>query len=304
MNRENIRKLEEIINRTGNYNSVEDIIEKYKNLPNCITLKRNDLYDIFKTYHHHEVYEIIYIVNGKIDFYIEEKKYELEDGDMILVSPNMLHKLVFTEGEVCERYIMNFNHKYISHFSSQKTDLLNIYELINKNGMHKISFFSEKRKIIEKHFKEMEKIQFSDEYGSDLRHNINFIEFMLLINRLYMNLPEENLIQKNINDPYITKTIEYINQNIDKKIQLKDIAEYLSLSISRISHLFKDVTGISIMNYIVKKRLVLAKELLKNGEHIKTVYLKCGFSDEASFFRYFKQEYKTTPKKYSASLRV
>jgi AraC-like DNA-binding protein len=118
-----------------------------------------------------------------------------------------------------------------------------------------------------------------------------------------MNLPEEDLIQKNINDPYVTKIIEYINNHIHEKIKLEDIAYHLSLSVSRVSHLFKNVTGTSIMNYIIKKRLVLAKELLKNGEHIKTVYYKCGFPDESSFFKYFKQEYNITPKKYISSLQ-
>ena len=164
--------------------------------------------------------------------------------------------------------------------------------------MHKISFFPEKRKRLEKYFERMERYQFSNEFGSDLSFTVNFIEFMLLINRVYMNLPEEDLIQKNINNPYIVKTIEYINEHISEKIELKDIANHLSLSISRISHLFKNTTGLSIVNYIIKKRLILAKELLKNGEHIKVVYQKCGFPDEASFFRYFKQEFNITPKKF------
>ena len=304
MNIENIKELEEIINKTGNYKSIDDLIANYTKMPNCIALKRNDLYEVFKSYHHHDLYEIIYIIKGNIDFFIEEKKYELTDGDMVLVAPNLLHKLVFTNKSECQRVIVNFTEEYTKQFLSDKTDVLNIFNLIHEKGMHKISFYPEKRKRLEKNFEEMEKYQFSDEFGSDLRFNINFAEFMLLVNRLYMNLPEEDLIQKNINDPYVTKTIEYINEHISEKIQLNDIANYLSLSVSRISHLFKDITGMSIMNYIIKKRLVLSKELLKNGEHIKTVYLKCGFPDEASFFRYFKQEYKITPKKYVLNARI
>ena len=304
MNIENIKELEEIINKTGNYKSIDDLIANYTKMPNCIALKRNDLYEVFKSYHHHDLYEIIYIIKGNIDFFIEEKKYELTDGDMVLVAPNLLHKLVFTNKSECQRVIVNFTEEYTKQFLSDKTDVLNIFNLIHEKGMHKISFYPEKRKRLEKNFEEMEKYQFSDEFGSDLRFNINFAEFMLLVNRLYMNLPEEDLIQKNINDPYVTKTIEYINEHISEKIQLNDIANYLSLSVSRISHLFKDITGMSIMDYIIKKRLVLSKELLKNGEHIKTVYLKCGFPDEASFFRYFKQEYKITPKKYVLNARI
>ena len=304
MNIENIKEIEKIINKTGNYKSVAELIENVKFKPQCFTMKRNDLYEIFKSYHHHDIYEIIYIIKGNVDFFVEEKKYELTDGDMILVHPNLLHKLVFANKSECQRVIVNFTSAYAEKFNSHDTNILNIFDLINERGMYKISFYPEKRKRLVKYFEEMEKHQFSNEFGSDLLYNINFAEFMLLINKVYMNLPEEDLIQKNINNPYVTKIIEYINQHIDKKIQLQDIANHLSLSVSRISHIFKNVTGLSIMNYIIKKRLVLAKELLKNGEHIKTVYLKCGFPDEASFFRYFKQEYKTTPKKYALSVKI
>lgn len=301
---ENIKELEQIINKTGDYNSVLPLIENTNKFFECIAVKRSDLYNIFKTYHHHDLYEIIYIVKGKIQFYIEEKKYELSDGDMILVSPNLLHKLVFTEESECERIIINFTENYAKSFQTERTNILEIFSLIDKKGMHKISFYPEKRKRLEMYFKEMAKNQFSSVFGADLSFNINFLEFMLLVNKVYMNLNEGELIYKNINDPYITKAIEYINKNIEKRIQLSDIANHLSLSVSRISHLFKETTGLSIMNYIIKKRLVLAQKLLKNGVHIKDVYCQCGFPDEASFFRYFKQEYNTTPKKFAQNARI
>ena len=221
---------------------------------------------------------------------------------MVLISPNLLHKLVFTNCNECRRFILNFTEEYCKNISTKNTDVLNVFKLINKQGMHKISFFPEKRKRIEQTFEIMKNNCFSDKYGADLRFTLGFAEIMLLINRVYINLPEEDLIQKNVNDPYVIRIIEYINNHISEKIQLEDIAQHLSLSISRISHLFKNITGISIFNYIIKKRLVMSKELLKAGETIKNVYYKCGFPDEASFFRHFKQEFNITPKKYIHSI--
>ena len=304
MNIENMKEIEEIINKTGDFNSVLQLANNYKNFPQCMVSKRNDLYEIFKTYHHHDIYELIYIVKGNVSFFIEEKKYEITSGDMILVPPNSLHKLLFSNKHECKRVVINFTEEYIKSFKSDKTDLLNVFNLINEKGMHKISFYPDKQKRLERYFTDMEKTQFSDNFGDDLIFKVNFVEFMLLVNRIYMNLNEEELINKNINDPYITKAIEFINNNIDRKIQLIDVANHLSLSVSRITHLFKDITGLSIMNYIIKKRLVLAQNLLKNGVHIKDVYLQCGFPDEASFFRYFKQEFNITPKKYAMNTHI
>lgn len=299
-------EIEKIVNKTGNYLDIDKILHSFKkniNIPGCFLMYRYDLYETFQTYHHHDIYEIIYVIDGEIDFFIEEKKYELTNGDMALIAPNLLHKLVYNNCDKCKRVIINFTEEYCEKFSSNKTDILNIFKLIKETGMHKISFFPEKRKIIERDFEIMKNNLFSNEFGADLRFNIGFADVMLLTNRIYMNLPEEDLIQKNINDPYITKIIEYINKHISEKIQLNDIANSISLSVSRMSHLFKNVTGMSIMNYIIKKRLTLSKELLKNSEQIKEIYRKCGFPDEASFFRFFKKEFGLTPKKYLLTLK-
>ena len=50
--------------------------------------------------------------------------------------------------------------------------------------------------------------------------------------------------------------------------------------------------------YTNKKRLILAKELIRNGEHLNVVYGLCGFQDNTSFFRAFRKEYDMTPKSY------
>ena len=298
---EKLKEIQKLIDEKGDYELVAQTMDLSEIIPGCVVVSRSDLYEVFKNYHHHECYEIIYVIDGKISFFVEEKKYELTNGDMVFVAPNLLHKLIFEKQLECKRVIINFVDEYVKKYTTKNTEILNIFKLINEKGMHKVSFFPEKRKRLEKLFELMEKLNFSEKFGDDLRFDISFAEMMLLVNKVYMNLPEEDLIQKNINDPYVIKIMEFINKNIEKKILLNDIAEHLSLSISRISHLFKSVTGISIMSYIIKKRLATAKELLKNGEHIKSVYIKCGFPDEASFFRYFKQEYNITPKKYALS---
>ena len=297
----NVEEIQELLNITGNYQAVYEYLGINRNVsktPACFIIKRQDLYEVFKTYHHHDIYEIIYVKKGDIDFYIEEKKYQLTDGDLLLIPPNVLHKLVFTKGNECKRYIINFTKEYCNKFLTTNTNILTIFNLITEKGMHKISLFPEKRKKFETIFESMSENCFSNEYGDDLKFAINFAEIMLTTNRIYMNLPEKDLIQENINDPYVTKIIEYINEHISEKITLDDIASNLSLSISRISHLFKNLTGTSIVNYIIKKRLVMSKELLKSGETIKKTCYKCGFPDETSFFKYFKQEFNITPKKY------
>ena len=107
------------------------------------------------------------------------------------------------------------------------------------------------------------------------------------------------------------KTIEEAEKDIltisdlnGKKILIKDLASRLSLSESRLSHLFKQETGISIHKFLIKKRLMYAKNFIRSGEHINVVYALVGFNDNTSFFRAFKKEFNTTPKKYLANYKM
>lgn len=57
------------------------------------------------------------------------------------------------------------------------------------------------------------------------------------------------------------------------------------------------------MQYLTKKRLVLAKNLLRKGIPIHNIYQECGFQDYTSFFRTFKKEYGITPKLFLAQYK-
>ena len=120
---------------------------------------------------------------------------------------------------------------------------------------------------------------------------------MIIISRTFFNSKDsyDHYSSYNIS---IIKATEYIEDNLHNKLHISDIANYANLSTSRLQHIFKEEIGISLIKYINKKRLVKAKELLRNGENAINIYQKCGFQDYTSFFRAFRKEYDMTPKSY------
>ena len=143
----------------------------------------------------------------------------------------------------------------------------------------------------------MVELQFSKEYGDDLAFNLRFCQAMLMINKEVLNSRDENNLVFTTNK-VVSDVVEYINENYNKPILLSNISNKFSLSESRLSHLFKQETGMSIHKFLMKKRLMHSKTFIRNGEHINVVYALVGFNDNTSFFRAFKKEYNITPKKY------
>ena len=101
--------------------------------------------------------------------------------------------------------------------------------------------------------------------------------------------------------PQIYKCIQYINNNLDKKISIDDITNNLTISKSRIQHLFKDVMGYSISDYIIKQKMMAAQKFLLWDKTPFEVAHMLGYDYYSTFFTAFKKFFGYTPmdvKKY------
>lgn len=109
---------------------------------------------------------------------------------------------------------------------------------------------------------------------------------------------KETRTSKNISKP-IHMAVEYIYSNIHKRITLEDLSEYVSLSPSHLSRVFKKEIGMTVGDYIRIRKLERAKNLLKysNFSYIEiSNYL--AYDSQSHFIKTFKAYEGITPKKY------
>lgn len=90
--------------------------------------------------------------------------------------------------------------------------------------------------------------------------------------------------------------IEYINSHISGNIKIDDICSAVHISKYHFCREFKKITGQTLMEYILKTRIVLAKNMLSKEKHsIREISESCGFSSVSYFCRVFKNESGMTP---------
>jgi len=93
--------------------------------------------------------------------------------------------------------------------------------------------------------------------------------------------------------------IEYIDDNLEKAISLPDLARVAQISLYHFVRLFKQSTGLSPHQYVLKKRIEHAKSLLQTaGMPIAEIALRSGFGSQSSFTRAFQRLTCSTPKTY------
>lgn len=125
----------------------------------------------FKTVemHSHDFFEVYCFLRGSASYIIEECKYTLLPGDILLIPQGKLHQLDIKDStETYERYVLWINSKYIKKISSQKTDLRTCFECALKSK----SFLIRNGAISQKIRRLLESITLSkeDAFGTDVEN--------------------------------------------------------------------------------------------------------------------------------------
>jgi AraC-like DNA-binding protein len=99
-------------------------------------------------------------------------------------------------------------------------------------------------------------------------------------------------------DHRIRKIINYVESLDEKKVSIKTLTNLVNLSESRLSHLFKNQTGIPVRRYILWVRLMGALKSIVSGQSMTNAALSAGFSDSAHFNRTFRNMFGVFPSTY------
>jgi AraC family transcriptional regulator of arabinose operon len=98
-------------------------------------------------------------------------------------------------------------------------------------------------------------------------------------------------------DPRIRRVLQAVGEGESHSIE--ELARMVNLSSSRLSHLFKTQTGLSLQNVINRRRLEIAVELLRNTSMpVKEVSYRAGYRHASSFVRAFRNEFGASPSSY------
>ena len=146
----------------------------------------------------------------------------------------------------------------------------------------------------------MSKARQSREMGSQALASAYLTEFLVYVSRAYYDAPDsvKNDITEN---EKINQVIIYNNENLTEELSLDQLASGFYISKYYLSRQFKQFTGLSLYQYIMKKRLISARNMLKAGSPVMDACLCCGFSDYSNFLKAFKREFGQNPSKYSRS---
>ena len=129
-------------------------------------------------------------------------------------------------------------------------------------------------------------------------HDGNLImlgDYMTLVQKLSMERYSKSIRQ----------TVAFILNNLSSELNLTVLASLSNLSPTYLASLFKKETGVTIIQYILQKRMQLAANLLINsGMQIQEIALYLGYQDTSYFSRVFRKEMGMSPQEYRKTQKI
>ncbi len=247
--------------------------------------------------HHHDYFEVYFLLGGTVSFQVEGKLFLLEPGDLLLINPQELHQAKVGSDAVYERYVLWINRNYLIQLGENQADLAECFDQQIPGHTNLLRPDKMQRAVLQELLKKINDEFYSESSDSNLYAQGLLLQFMVEVNRLTRTSTQT---QKKVEEPdLITRVLAYIGAHYQETLTLEQIAAEFYVSKYYLAHEFSRRVGTSVYRYITFRRLMLAKELIATGMTPGTVYQNCGFGDYANFYRAFKAEYGISPKEFA-----
>ena len=261
-----------------------------------------DKKDIKFEYHHHDFSKIVILIDCDLNYYIEGKAYILKPWDILFVNKNEIHKPVVNPNKYYERIVIWLNPDFMAKYAQGNNNLLKCFEVAIKNNYNLLRLNMKSIDIIKNLIQDIQNCNNSNEFGSEILKESLFVQLMVLMNRLFLNSDKNRDIEDIQYDKTIEGVLNYINSNLENDLSIDTIASEFFISKYYLMRKFKNQIGSSIHNYVVQKRLILARSLISDGLSMSSVCSRCGFNDYSSFVRAFKKVYGVSPSNYNPTI--
>lgn len=261
----------------------------------------------YRTPHLHLDYEIAYVMTGQLHLiYDDEKTYTLNPGDIMCINPYQVHE--FKTDENVRLLFLQINPDYFKGIYPQiqnlEFDLPCIDNPFDTLREQKIDFSEEYKLSYTRAYTyifELARVYMEQKPDYELKCagllNMFFYEILQLVP--HSNVSHEETVYAHNKATRMRRIADYIERHIDEKILLSDIAESEELTLTYLSHFFKDNFHMSFQEYLSRLRCEKARSLLLTTNlSLLDISISCGFSDPKYFKTGFIKQYGHAPKEY------
>lgn len=252
------------------------------------------------TFHYHNFYEIIYVLEGEYSSMLENQTYHVKKGDFLLIDCNVMHKYHFVEKkhDSSRRIILWVTRELLQTLSGGGMDLGACFRGQSSCAYHFPIYYEE---MLRGYLLKLVMEELPDVPSPEARQVLDrgyltlFFGYLnvLCLRREY-GFSQENMVFH----PMVEQVADYIERHIREGITVEELARQVHMSKYHFLRKFKEQTGVTVHHFVLNKRLIRAGEELQRGKSLTEAWQNSGFTDYSSFLRNFKKAFGVSPGKY------
>lgn len=245
--------------------------------------------------HSHNYYEFYFFLEGNVEMLIDKHSYALQYGDVILIPPGVSHKVTVKNMETpYRRFVFWISKEYSRRLEQHSEDFVYLQKYAQQQKKYVFHNDRVTANGVQSRILRLLEEQREDRFGSQALIELCVNELILSLNRLVYE--REHAPTSSNTDTLYYNVLSYIERNLDADLSLDALAREFYVSKFHIAHLFKNQLGISVHQFITKKRLDACRTAIQGGESVTRAYRMFGFGDYSCFYRAFKKEYGISPR--------
>jgi len=239
--------------------------------------------------HTHRAYEIIMVLEGELNYFVDNRAYHLPPNSIICITANIIHQNISLNNQLYRAVMIRFSKDFIQTHSDGAEKSNFFYSFYHKTRALRLTVeqAEEARELCVSMFNEF------NAKDAEYLHYCHSLLVQLLIKLkriILMDYESSRVDYPNFLHMKVSKIASYINSHYKETILLTDMAKEFSISEYYLSRNFKTVTGFSFNEYLNTTRINMAKKLLKEtGLNVTRIAEEVGFSTITHFGRTFKK---------------
>lgn len=252
------------------------------------------------TFHYHDFYEIIYVLEGEYSSMLETQTYHMKKGDFLLIDQNVMHKYHYVEKkhDSSKRIILWVTQGMLAELSGGDMDLSACFRGNGPCAYHFPIYYEEMLQGYLLKLAMTELVEAKQPGAKEVLDRGYLTLFFAYLNilcggREYL-FAQEELVEH----PLVEQVSDYVDRHMEEQISLDCLAGQVHMSKYHFLRKFKELTGMTVHSFVVNKRLIKACEALRGGVSVTESWQLTGFSDYTSYLRNFRGNYGISPGKY------
>lgn len=249
--------------------------------------------------HYHNFYEVQFYLSeaenetiGEIT--INGRRRELTTGCLVLINMFDVHQLRITTTQPYVRYCLSFDSSLLLFACSENTNLFNIFSHSGE-PRYSMPLSNDEIDTFVGIYQRRETMALT--HGQDIMEKAMILELFAHIYDVFYDGQEIGSAESKGLET-VTRLLAYIDSHLSEELSLERLAAEAHFSTFYLSHLFKQYTGTTLTQYVISKRIDMARILLHGDLPITQIAQEVGFRNYNHFYRTFKALTGVGPAEY------